>query len=279
MIDIRNLKVIIDDKSILNDINIGVDKGDVFGIIGKSGAGKSTLLDCITGLKKYDQGHIIIDGKEISSLDDKEIRLMRRNTGFIFQDFSLLSRRNVLDNIALPLKCWKYSKKDIETKTKELTKIVGLEDHMYKKPRELSGGQQQRVAIARALALDPEYIICDEFTSALDPSTTNSILNLLMDIKEKKDITILVVTHDMRVAKRICNKVVVLEEGKIVEYGTTKEVFEKNSEAIRRLLGTEYKPGEGNMIKDNNQRHRENAHSSLDILSKSGIINHESGMK
>lgn len=275
MIDIRNLKVIIDDKSILNDINIDIDKGDVFGIIGKSGAGKSTLLDCISGLKKYDHGHIIIDGKEISSLDDKEIRIMRRNTGFIFQDFSLLSRKNVLDNIALPLKCWKYSNNEIESKTKDLAKLVGLEEHMYKKPRELSGGQQQRVAIARALALDPEYIICDEFTSALDPSTTNSILNLIMDIKEKKDITILVVTHDMSVAKKICNKVVVLEEGKIVEFGNTEEVFNNNSEAIRRLLGTEDIEYEKSEERDEYQIN----YSPLDIISKTSIVGNEDGRK
>ncbi|MEG0250859.1 MAG: ATP-binding cassette domain-containing protein [Peptostreptococcus sp.] len=239
MIEICNLKKSINNKNILKDISFTIEEGDVFGIIGKSGSGKTTLLDCISGLKSYDSGSISIDGKEISKLNSSEVRSVRKNIGFIFQDFSLLKRRNVLDNIALPMKCWKLDKGLIKEKTLELATLVDLEDHCYKRPKELSGGQQQRVAIARALSLDPQYIICDEFTSALDPSTTNSILNLLMDIKKNSKLTIIVVTHDMNVAKKICNKVVVLEDGQIVDSGYTTDVFSKDSSAVRRLLGKE----------------------------------------
>lgn len=239
MIKISNLTKSINNKYILKDVSFTIEKNDVFGIIGKSGSGKTTLLDCISGLKSYDNGSISIDGKEISKLNTDEIRNIRKNIGFIFQDFSLLKRRNVLDNIALPMKCWKKDKHFIKEKSLELASLVGLEEHIYKRPKELSGGQQQRVAISRALSLNPKYIICDEFTSALDPSTTNSILKLIMNIKKNSDLTLIVVTHDMNIAKKICNKVVVLEDGEIVDFGNTDEVFSKNSTAIKRLLGKE----------------------------------------
>lgn len=239
MIKVDHLSKQYDGKTVLNDLNFEIHEGDIFGIIGRSGSGKTTLLDCISGLKDFDEGSIFIDGENIGLLNLKNARAVRKEIGFVFQNFSLLSRRNVIQNIALPLKCWGYDDAEIQKRTNRLAEMVGLEDHVTKKPKELSGGQKQRVAIARALSMDPRYIVCDEFTSALDPATTQSILDLMLEIQRERHVTIILVTHDMEVAKKMCNRVILLENGNIVESGTPDDVFSGNSAAVSRLLGGE----------------------------------------
>lgn len=239
MIKVDHLSKQYDGKTVLNDLNFQIHEGDIFGIIGRSGSGKTTLLDCISGLKDFDEGSIFIDGEDIGSLNNKDARAVRKEIGFVFQNFSLLSRRNVIQNIALPLKCWGYDDAEIQERTNRLAEMVGLEDHVTKRPKELSGGQKQRVAIARALSMDPRYIVCDEFTSALDPATTQSILDLMLEIQRERHVTIILVTHDMEVAKKMCNRVILLENGNIVESGTPDDVFDGNSAAVSRLLGGE----------------------------------------
>lgn len=239
MIKVDHLSKQYDGKTVLNDLNFQIHEGDIFGIIGRSGSGKTTLLDCISGLKDFDEGSIFIDGENIGLLNLKDARAVRKEIGFVFQNFSLLSRRNVIQNIALPLKCWGYDDAEIQERTNRLAEMVGLEDHVTKRPKELSGGQKQRVAIARALSMDPRYIVCDEFTSALDPATTQSILDLMLEIQRERHVTIILVTHDMEVAKKMCNRVILLENGNIVESGTPDDVFDGNSAAVSRLLGGE----------------------------------------
>lgn len=239
MIKVDHLSKQYDGKTVLNDLNFQIHEGDIFGIIGRSGSGKTTLLDCISGLKDFDEGSIFIDGENIGLLNLKDARAVRKEIGFVFQNFSLLSRRNVIQNIALPLKCWGYDDAEIQERTNRLAEMVGLEDHVTKRPKELSGGQKQRVAIARALSMDPRYIVCDEFTSALDPATTQSILDLMLEIQRERHVTIILVTHDMDVAKKMCNRVILLENGNIVESGTPDDVFDGNSAAVSRLLGGE----------------------------------------
>lgn len=239
MIKVDHLSKQYDGKTVLHDLNFQIHEGDIFGIIGRSGSGKTTLLDCISGLKDFDEGSIFIDGENIGLLNNKDARAVRKDIGFVFQNFSLLSRRNVIQNIALPLKCWGYDDAEIQERTNRLAEMVGLEDHVTKKPKELSGGQKQRVAIARALSMDPRYIVCDEFTSALDPATTQSILDLMLEIQRERHVTIILVTHDMDVAKKMCNRVILLENGNIVESGTPDDVFGGNSAAVSRLLGGE----------------------------------------
>ncbi len=239
MIKVDHLSKQYDGKTVLHDLNFEIHEGDIFGIIGRSGSGKTTLLDCISVLKDFDEGSIFIDGENIGLLNLTGARAIRKEIGFVFQNFSLLSRRNVIQNIALPLKCWGYDDAEIQERTNRLAKMVGLEDHVTKKPKELSGGQKQRVAIARALSMDPRYIVCDEFTSALDPATTQSILDLMLEIQRERHVTIILVTHDMEVAKKMCNRVILLENGNIVESGTPDDVFGGNSAAVSRLLGGE----------------------------------------
>lgn len=239
MIKVDHLSKQYDGKTVLHDLNFEIHEGDIFGIIGRSGSGKTTLLDCISGLRDFDEGSIFIDGENIGLLNLKDARAVRKEIGFVFQNFSLLSRRNVIQNIALPLKCWGYDDAEIQERTNRLAEMVGLEDHVTKKPKELSGGQKQRVAIARALSMDPRYIVCDEFTSALDPATTQSILDLMLEIQRERHVTIILVTHDMEVAKKMCNRVILLENGNIVESGTPEDVFSGNSAAVSRLLGGE----------------------------------------
>ena len=239
MIKVDHLSKQYNGKTVLNDLNFQIHEGDIFGIIGRSGSGKTTLLDCISGLKDFDEGSIFIDGENIGLLNLKDARAVRKEIGFVFQNFSLLSRRNVIQNIALPLKCWGYDDAEIQERTNRLAEMVGLEDHVTKRPKELSGGQKQRVAIARALSMDPRYIVCDEFTSALDPATTQSILDLMLEIQRERHVTIILVTHDMEVAKKMCNRVILLENGNIVESGTPDDVFGGNSAAVSRLLGGE----------------------------------------
>lgn len=252
MIEIKNLKKVWEDDgtNVLEDINLTIEDGDIYALVGRSGAGKSTLLRCINGLTSYQEGSLKVDGHEIKDMKDKELREFRRHVGMIFQQFSLLERETVYRNIALPMQCWKYSKQDIDKKVRELLELVGLTEKMNAKPRNLSGGQKQRVAVARALTMDPKILLCDEATSALDPKTTNSILDLLMEINQKIGITIVIVTHQMEVVRKVCNKACILEHGKIAAEGTVKDIFIRQPESLRRLLGDEQilLPKEGHNI-------------------------------
>lgn len=241
MIEIKDLKKIWEDDgtSVLENINLTIKDGDIYALVGRSGAGKSTLLRCINGLTSYQEGSLKVDGCEIRDMEDKELREFRRHVGMIFQQFSLLERETVYQNIALPMRCWKYPKEEIDKKVKELLELVGLTEKMHVKPRNLSGGQKQRIAVARALTMDPKILLCDEATSALDPKTTDSILDLLMEINRKIQITIVIVTHQMEVVRKACNKACILEHGKIAAEGTVKEIFIRQPGALRRLLGQE----------------------------------------
>ena len=218
MIEIKNLKKLWEDdgSSVLEGINLTIEDGDIYALVGRSGAGKSTLLRCINGLTSYQEGSLKVDGCEIKDLKDKELREFRRHVGMIFQQFSLLERETVYKNVALPMQCWKYPKDQIDKKVRELLELVGLGDKMNAKPRNLSGGQKQRVAVARALTMD-----------------------LLMEINQKLGITVIIVTHQMEVVRKACNKACILENGKIADEGTVKEIFIKQPQSLRRLLGEE----------------------------------------
>lgn len=220
----------------LKNVNLNICKGDIFGIIGYSGAGKSTLVRCINLLERPDGGRVIINGEDVTTLPLKELRKRREKIGMIFQHFNLMKRRTVYSNVAYPLKGKGLSKKQIEEKVASLLELVGLKDKINSYPSELSGGQKQRVAIARALANDPEILLCDEATSALDPQTTKSILSLIKEINLKLNITIVVITHQMEVIKEICNKVVVMENGEVVEQGSLADIFVKPETSISKAF-------------------------------------------
>ena len=231
MISIKNVNKYYGKIRVLKDVSIEIESGEIFGIIGHSGAGKSTLLRCINGLEEYQEGSVLVSDKEVKSLNEKQMRDLRKELGMIFQHFSLLERKTVFDNVALPLECFGYSKAEIKKRVLELLEVVGISEKKNDKPRNLSGGQKQRVAIARALALNPQVLLCDEATSALDPNTTKSILSLLEDINKKLGITIIVVTHQMEVIKQICGRVAIMENGEVLEVGDTEE--------LRKLIGEE----------------------------------------
>lgn len=239
MITINQVNKFYGDTQVLNDVSIDIKSGEIFGIIGHSGAGKSTLLRCINGLEEYQGGSVKVDDKEVNSLDEKEIRNLRKELGMIFQHFSLLERKTVFDNVALPLECFGYTKQEITERVLELLDLVGISEKKNEKPRNLSGGQKQRVAIARALALNPKVLLCDEATSALDPNTTKSILSLLEDINKTLGITIIMVTHQMEVIKQICSRLAIMEDGKVLEIGDTEEIFLQNNKSLRKLIGEE----------------------------------------
>lgn len=209
----------------VDHVTLEIEKGDIYGIIGYSGAGKSTLVRLINLLQKPLNGSVTVDGVELTKLSENELRTARKKIGMIFQHFNLMNSISVFENVAFPLKKSGLSKKDIETKVKELLELVGLSDKIMAYPRQLSGGQKQRVAIARALANDPNVLLCDEATSALDPKTTYSILELLKKVNQQMGITIVIITHEMQVVKEICNKVAVMEDGKVIEKGSILEIF------------------------------------------------------
>ncbi|MGI6706686.1 MAG: methionine ABC transporter ATP-binding protein [Clostridia bacterium] len=209
----------------LKDINLTIEKSDIYGIIGLSGAGKSTLVRCINRLEEPTRGKVLINGKDVTQLEPKELREMRRKIGMIFQHFNLLSSRTVAGNIAYPMEISGVKKSVQEKRIKELLELVELTDKANAYPSQLSGGQKQRVGIARALANEPDVLLCDEATSALDPRTTQSILKLLKEINEKFGLTIVIITHEMSVIKQICTKVTVLEDGEVVESGLVTDVF------------------------------------------------------
>ena len=250
MININNLNKHYGSIKVLNNISINIKKGEIFAIVGHSGAGKSTLLRCINGLEDYTDGSLKVNNKEIKTLNKDELREFRKNIGMIFQHFSLIQRKTVFENIALPMQLWGYKKEEISKKVKELLVLVGLEEKIDSYPKELSGGQKQRVAIARALTLDPQILLSDEATSALDPNTTTSILNLLKQINEKLDITIILVTHEMEVVKQIAQKALLLEHGNIIGFDDTEELFLKPDAKMKEFLGeTEVVPKNGINIK------------------------------
>ncbi len=237
MITIKNLCKKYDEKMVLSDINIEIEKGEIYGLIGRSGVGKSTLLRCINGLEGFDGGELCVDGTDITKLKDKEMREFRKGIGMIFQQFSLLKRLTVFENIALPMKMWKYPKEQIAARVTELLELVGLEEKADAYPEELSGGQKQRVAIARALTMEPQILLCDEATSALDPQTAKSIIQLLVNINKELGITIIVVTHQMSVVKSCCERIALMEDGRIAVSGGVEEVFMEQSEPLARLMG------------------------------------------
>ena len=240
MIEITGLGKYFGDHKVLSDISLSVGKGDVFGIVGHSGAGKSTLLRCLNGLEGYSDGSVKVKGREVKDLNDVELKQLRRDMGMIFQNFNLMNRKNVFENIMFPLKVWGTPKAEAEARVNELLELVGLSAKRDEKVRNLSGGQKQRVGIARALALNPEILLCDEATSALDPKTTISILELLMDINQKLNVTIIAVTHQMEVVKMICNKVIILDGGRVVDSGDTDKLFLAPGPELRKLITDDY---------------------------------------
>ena len=229
MIKLNNITKIftLPDKKLtaLDNVSLHVPKGQICGVIGASGAGKSTLIRCVNLLERPTHGAVVIDDVDLTQLSDAELVKTRRQIGMIFQHFNLLTSRTVFENVALPLELENKSKAEIQEKTTALLALVGLSDKHNVYPANLSGGQKQRVAIARALASDPKVLLCDEATSALDPATTQSILKLLKEINRTLGITILLITHEMEVVKRICDQVAVVDKGRLIEQGTVSEIF------------------------------------------------------
>lgn len=220
----------------LHDVNLLIQEGEIFGIIGKSGAGKSTLLRCMNGLTRPDIGHVLLDGECIDTLSSAELRRARHKTAMIFQQFNLLNSKTVYDNIALPMRIQGMKEPHIRTKIDNLLQLVELSDKTHAYPATLSGGQKQRVAIARALSCSPKILLCDEATSALDPATTTSILTLLKRINSVYGLTIVLITHEMEVVKRICHRLAVMDRGMLIETVALANVFaEKNSVASQLL--------------------------------------------
>ncbi|OCA87653.1 phosphate ABC transporter ATP-binding protein [Bacillus sp. FJAT-27225] len=229
MIEFQQVKKVYDSGgnqvTALNGIDLKVDKGEIFGVIGFSGAGKSSLIRCVNLLERPTSGHVIVDGQDLTTLSARELREVKRNIGMVFQHFNLLNSKTVFTNVAMPLKLAKLPKEQIKKRVHELLEFVGLADKADSYPDQLSGGQKQRIGIARALATQPKILLCDEATSALDPQTTSSILQLLKKINKEYNITILIITHEMGVIREICDKVAVIEGGKIIEEGSVFDVF------------------------------------------------------
>ena len=220
----------------LNDINLTIQDGDIYGIIGMSGAGKSTLVRCINMLERPDEGKVVVNGRQMQELSAAELRAARRGITMIFQQFNLLMQRTCLRNIMFPMELAKVPKEKAEARARELLELVGLPDKAEAYPAQLSGGQKQRIAIARALATDPKVLLCDEATSALDPNTTRQILELIRDINQKLNITVVVITHQMSVVKEICSHVAILDEGRVAESGLVGTVFAAPKSAAGRRL-------------------------------------------
>lgn len=248
MIQINNVSKIYRSKkgtvTAVKDVSLTIEAGEIFGMIGYSGAGKSTLLRMLNGLEIPTDGEVIVNGKSITKCSSTELRKSRQKIGMIFQHFNLLWSRTVLDNILFPLEIANVSKKERVERAKELIKLVGLEGRENAYPSELSGGQKQRVGIARALANNPDVLLCDEATSALDPETTDSILALLTNINKQLGITIVMITHEMHVIQKVCQRVAVMENGKVVEEGHVVDVFthpqqEITKKFVKQIRGTD----------------------------------------
>ncbi len=247
MITIKQLTKVFKDRnqevSAIDNVSLEIDKGDIFGIIGYSGAGKSTLIRTLNGLEKPTSGEVRINQEDISQLRGKELRERRQKIGMIFQHFNLLWSRTVKENILFPLEIAGVAKAEQEERAEELIRLVGLEGRADAYPAQLSGGQKQRVGIARALANDPEVLLCDEATSSLDPQTTDEVLDLLLDINKRLNLTIVVITHEMNVIRKICNRVAVMESGKIIETGKVVDVFQNpQADATKKLIRTSADP-------------------------------------
>ena len=226
-----------DEVAALEDINITIHSGEIFGVIGLSGAGKSTLVRCVNLLERPTTGTVWVDGREMTALSPKELREARKSIGMIFQSFNLLMQRTALENVCFPLELAGASRKDAQARGLELLELVDLKSRAGAYPAQLSGGQKQRVAIARTLATNPKVLLCDEATSALDPKTTRDILRLIRDINQRLGITVVVITHDMKVIEEICHRVAILDHGRVAEEGTVEEVFSRpRTEAGRRLV-------------------------------------------
>ena len=240
MIELQNLSKVYaspaGDVEALRDVSLRIEDGEIFGIIGLSGAGKSTLVRCINLLERPTAGKVLIDGKDLTALPRSELLQTRRTISMIFQGFNLLEQRSVLKNITFPLEISGVSQSKAKARAQELLEVVGLEDKAAAYPAQLSGGQKQRVAIARALATQPRYLLCDEATSALDPNTTRSILELLRSINQSLGVTIVVITHEMKVIDQICDRVAVIDQSRIAEVGKVSEVFTSPSSDIAREL-------------------------------------------
>jgi D-methionine transport system ATP-binding protein len=235
VISFKNVVKTIAGNSILNNINLDLAPGKIVALIGSSGAGKSTLLQCVNGLVQPDSGHVLVDNTDISNLDNASLRIMRKRIGMIFQNFNLLSSRTALGNVLLPLELeHDYNAQNAKILAAGLLDRVGLGDRKKNYPLELSGGQKQRVAIARALATVPDVMLCDEITSALDPAATIDILNLLRDIQQEKHLSILMVTHEIGVVKRIADEVVLLDNGQVIEHADILDFFAKPKTALAR---------------------------------------------
>ncbi len=241
MIHLKGLTKVFDEGkqrvTALQDVSLEIQAGEIFGIIGLSGAGKSTLVRCINMLEQPQQGEVVVGGVNMTKLSKSQLRESRKRIGMIFQHFNLLSSRTVFGNVAFPLEIAGKEKASIRPRVMELLELVGLADKADSYPAELSGGQKQRVGIARALANDPQVLLCDEATSALDPETTKSVLNLLQDINRRMQLTIVIITHEMQVIKEVCDRVAVIESGRIVELGSVLDVFTApETETARRMI-------------------------------------------
>lgn len=239
MIQVKNLDKFFGKEKVLDNITLNISKGEIFAMVGHSGAGKSTLLRCINGLENYKIGTLKVFDKEIKDLTTHELRQFRKDVGMIFQHFSLMQRKSVYENVAIPMKIWGYSNHEIEKKVTDLLNLVGLSNKKNSYPNELSGGQKQRVAIARALTLDPKILLSDEATSALDPNTTTSILELLKKINKKLGITIVLVTHEMDVVKAVAQRAILLEHGTIIGQGKIEDLFLQPDVKMKKFLGEE----------------------------------------
>ena len=237
MISIRDVTKEYGALCVLRGVSLEIPDGCIYGLAGRSGAGKSTLLRCINGLETFSGGSIFVHGVPVSTAGDRAGREFRKNIGMVFQNFSLLGRLDVRRNIALPMKCWGYSRAEIDARVRELLDLVELSDKAEAYPAQLSGGQKQRVAIARALAMRPQTLLCDEATSALDPRTADSILALLQRINAQMGITIVVVAHQLSVLRRISTRMAILEDGSVAEEGLTLRMFAEEPAALRRLRG------------------------------------------
>ena len=238
----------------LKNVNLTIGSGDIYGIIGMSGAGKSTLVRCMNFLEVPSEGRVLINGKSLGDYSEKELRKQRQEIGMIFQHFNLLMQKSVLENVCFPLYIQEKKKTEAHKRAKELLEIVGLSDKQQAYPAQLSGGQKQRVAIARALASDPKILLCDEATSALDPQTTASILELLKDINQRFSITIVIITHQMSVVRKICSHVAILKDGKVAEQGLVDQIFTHPKSAVAKELllkdsGSDFKPATRSKIK------------------------------
>ena len=241
LIEIRNLRKTFGsgDNAVtaLEGVSLDIEEGEIFGIIGLSGAGKSTLVRCMNLLERPTSGTVTVDGADMTALSEKELRAARRDIGMIFQSFNLLMQRNALANVRFPLELTGVPKKEANKRAQELLDMVGLGDRAEAFPAQLSGGQKQRVAIARALATNPKVLLCDEATSALDPTTTESILELLKNLNRQLGVTVVVITHEMRVVERICSRVAIIADSRIAEMGPVQDVFlNPQTEAAKKLV-------------------------------------------